>query len=266
MRIDIKENNLKIAIKAAIKAGEKLIHNFEMTQSILTKKSNRDISTKVDFEAEQKILDIILKKNKKQTILFEEKGFFGKNKSNFWIVDALDGTVNYLNRIPIFASSIAYFEKKDFIIGCIYNPLTRELYYSCEKKQVFKNSLKLNIKTKKFSDSLFAMSFSGQKKNSKIRNKESRLFMAYNDNSRGCLRTGSLAVNLAYFCEGKFDGCIGHEAKIWDAAAGLCLAKNVGAKISYKIVKKNRINFVVGNEINFENIKKYYEKYMGKTL
>lgn len=265
MKIHLKEKNLKIAIKSAIKAGEKLLNNYDKTQNIISRKNKRDISTKVDFEAEQAILDII-SKNKRQTILFEEKGFFGKNKSNFWIVDALDGTVNYLNRIPIFASSIAYYEKKDFIIGCIFNPLRRELYYSCEKNQVFKNSLKLKIKQKEFTDSLFAMSFSGQKNNSKIRGKESKLFMAYNDNSRGCLRTGSLAINLAYFCEGKFDGCIGYEAKIWDAAAGLCLAKNLGAKIMYKIVKKNKINFIVGNELNFENTKKNYEKYMGKIL
>lgn len=266
MKISIKEKNLKIAIESAIKAGEKLVENFERTQKIVIKKNKRDISTKVDFEAERAILNVLLKKSKKKTILFEEKGFFGKNKSNFWIVDALDGTVNYLNRIPIFASSIAYYEKKDFILGCIFNPLTKELYYSCEKNKVFKNSFKLEIKKKQFSDGLYAMSFSGQKNKSKIRNKESKLFMAYNDNSRGCLRTGSLAINLAYFCEGKLDGCIGHQAKIWDAAAGLCLAKNIGAKIAYKIVKKNRINFIVGNEFNFENIKKKYEKYIGKIL
>ena len=78
MRIDIKENNLKIAIKAAIKAGEKLIHNFEMTQRYFNKKSNRDISAKVDFEAEQKILDIILKKIRSKLFYFEERGFLEK--------------------------------------------------------------------------------------------------------------------------------------------------------------------------------------------
>ena len=265
MKIQLKEKNLKIAIKSAMKAGEKLLDNYDKTQNIIFKKSNRDISTKVDFEAEQAILNII-SKNNRQTILFEEKGFFGKNKSNYWIIDALDGTVNYLNRIPIFASSIAYCEKKDFIIGCVFNPLTKELYYSCEKGHVFKNSNKLKIKKKEFSDSLFSMSFSGKINSTRIREKELRLFMAYNDNSRGCLRTGSLAINLAYFCEGKFDGCIGYEAKIWDAAAGLCLAKNLGAKIEYKILKKNRINFIVGNELNFKDIKIEYEKHLGKNL
>jgi myo-inositol-1(or 4)-monophosphatase len=264
VKTNIKEKNLKIVMRAALKAGEKLIKNFDTKINVVSQKNKRDITTKVDFEAEKIIFDIISKKNKKQTILFEEKGFIGKNKKNFWIVDALDGTVNYLNKIPFFATSIAYCEKKEFILGCIYNPLTRELYYSCEKNKVFKNSVKLKIKKKDYKKSLFAMSFSGQNSNAKTRNKEAKLFMAYNDSSRGCLRTGSLAVNLAYFCEGKLDGCIGHEAKIWDAAAGLSLAKNIGAKISYKIVKKNRINFIVGNEQNFTKIKKYYEKHIGK--
>jgi myo-inositol-1(or 4)-monophosphatase len=264
MKIHTKEKILKIALRSAIKAGEKLIENFDNNINIIAQKNKRDVSTKVDIEAEKIILDIILKRNKKQTILFEEKGFVGRKKKDFWIVDALDGTVNYLNKIPFFATSIAYYEKKEFIVGCIYNPLTRELFYSCEKNKVFKNSKKLEIKKKPYEDCLYAMSFSGQRSKLNIRNKEAKLFMAYNDSSRGCLRTGSLAINLAYFCEGKLDGCIGHEAKIWDAAAGLCLAKNIGAKIAYKIVKKDRINFIVGNELNFKNLKEKYEKYMGK--
>jgi myo-inositol-1(or 4)-monophosphatase len=264
MKKNIKEKNLKIAMRSALKAGEKLIENFNTNINVVYQKNKRDITTKIDFEAEKIIFDIISKKNKNQAILFEEKGFIGKKKKNFWIVDALDGTVNYLNQIPIFATSIAYYEKKEFILGCIYNPLTKELYYSCEKNKVFKNSLKLKIKKKSYENSLFAMSFSGQKSNAKIRNKEAKLFMTYNDSSRGCLRTGSLAVNLGYFCEGKLDGCIGHEAKIWDAAAGLSLAKNIGAKISYKISKKNRISFIVGNELNFTKIKRYYEEHIGK--
>lgn len=263
MKTNIKEKNLKIAISAALKAGEKLIKNIETKINVVSQKNTRDITTKLDFEAEKIIFDIISKQNKKQTILFEEKGLVGERNKNFWIVDALDGTVNYLNKVPFFATSIAYYEKKNFILGCIYNPITRELYYSCEKNKVFKNSVKLKIKKKDYKESLFAMSFSGPNSNEDVRNKEAMLFMKYNDSSRGCLRTGSLAINLAYFCEGKLDGCIGHEAKIWDAAAGLSLAKNINAKISYKIVKKNRINFIVGNEQNFSEIKKYYKKYMG---
>ena len=166
--------------------------------------------------------------------------------------------------MPIFASSIAFFEKNEFILGCIYNPLTKELYYSCENNKVFKNSLRLQKKEKSYEESLCAMSFSGKNNNLNIRNKEAKLFMDYNDSTRGCLRTGSLAINLAYFCEGKLDGCIGHQAKIWDAAAGLCLAKNIGAKVLYKIIKKNRVNFIVGNDLNFKKLKKKYNYHLGK--
>ena len=107
-----------------------------------------------------------------------------------------------------------------------------------KKIKFLKNSLKLEIKKKQFCDGLYAMSFSGQKNKSKIRNKSQNFLWFIMTILGGCLRTGSLAINLAYFCEGKLDGCIGHQAKIWDAAAGLCLAKNIGAKIAYKIVKK----------------------------
>ena len=59
MKIHLKEKNLKIAIKSAIKAGEKLLNNYDKTQNIISRKNKRDVSTKVDFEAEQAILDII---------------------------------------------------------------------------------------------------------------------------------------------------------------------------------------------------------------
>ena len=264
MKTNIKERYLKIAIKSAISAGKTLIDNLKKKKIIVSQKNNRDISTRIDFEAEEIVIKTILKKNNKASILSEEKGFLGNNKKDYWIVDALDGTVNYLNEIPIFASSVAFIEKGLFIIGCIFNPLTKELYYTCEKNKVFKNASKLQLKDKLFKNGLYAMSFSASKNNLKKRNKEAKLFMDYNDSSRGCLRTGSLAINLGYFCEGKLDGCIGHEAKIWDAAAGLCLANNMGAKIAYKIVKKNKVNFVVGNQLNFQKLKIKYEKHLGK--
>ena len=78
MKISIKEKNLKIAIESAIKAGKKLVENFERTQKILIKKNKRDISTKVDFEAEQAILNVILKKSKKKNYIIWGEGFFWK--------------------------------------------------------------------------------------------------------------------------------------------------------------------------------------------
>ena len=264
MIITKKERYLKTAIKASLDAGKVLMENYSTNNKIIRRKNFRDVSSRVDYISENKILNTIKKEIKNQSILFEENGLVGSNKKNYWVIDALDGTVNYLNKIPIFATSIAYVEKKKIILGCIFNPATNELYYSCFKDKVYKNSLKLNLPQNEFKDGLYAMSFSGDIKTKKIRDKEAKLFIEINDMSRGCLRTGALTINLGYFCEGKISGCIGHRAKLWDAAAGIGLAENLGAKVLWKLVGKNLINFIVGNNNNFNKIKKIYEKNLGK--
>ena len=108
------------------------------------------------------------------------------------------------------------------------------------------------------------MLFSASIKTKKTRDKKAKLFSEINDGSRGCLRTGALAINLGYFCERKISGCIGHRVKLWEAAAGIGLAENLGAKVLWKFVDKNLIDFIVGNNNNFNTIKKIYEKNLGK--
>ena len=83
MKISLKEKNLKIAIESAIKAGEKLLENFERTQKIVIKKNKRDISTKVDFEAERAILNVLLKKSKKKLYYLRRRVFSEKINLTF---------------------------------------------------------------------------------------------------------------------------------------------------------------------------------------
>jgi hypothetical protein len=84
------------------------------------------------------------------------------------------------------------------------------------------------------------MAFSGKNYEATKRVDEFLLFGKINDSSRGCLRTGSAAMNLAYLAEGKFGGCLGKANKIWDVAAGLLLAKLAGSNVQFKEVDKEQ--------------------------
>ena len=143
------------------------------------------------------------------------------------------------------------------MIGVIYSPLFDEIYYGAENIGVFKNQKAIRVHDKKPSDSLFTVSFSGKNYDPQRRNEEFIMFAEINDSTRGCLRTGSAALNLAYMAEGKFGGCWGKANKLWDISAGLAIAKLAGAQIFTQEVdaKKHLANYIAAPQQNFDFLK-----------
>lgn len=231
---------LKIALKAAVSAGNTLIEHNRDNIKISQKESLRDIVTEIDKISENKIINILKNYNSEIPILTEETGIIeGKKENVRWVVDALDGTVNYVNSIPHYGVSIAFIENDFPIVGVIFNPTSTELYYGAEDIGVFKNQRRIKISDKPHTGGLFTVAFSGKNHDPKNRIDEFLKFGEINDISRGCLRTGSAAMNLAYLAEGRFSGCWGKANKIWDVSAGILLAKLAGANVNLTEVNKN---------------------------
>ena len=176
----------------------------------------------------------------------EEQGQIGRLDNSYWIVDALDGTVNYIHEIPLFCVSVAFVKNGHPVTGAIYNPLSEDLYYGLENIGCFKNQKKLSIKDYPLSSSLTAAAFSGKAYDKKDRSSEFELFGNINDLSQGCLRTGSAAMNLAYVSSGNFGACWGKANKFWDIAAGLLFAELSGAVVKFYVVddKKHLVNYL----------------------
>ena len=231
---------LEVAIKAAVAAGNLLVDHFNDVLNVSVKESLRDIVTEVDKIAENKIIETLLSFENEFSVITEEHGnICSGDKSSYWVIDALDGTVNYVNQIPFFAVSVAFVHNQRPLIGVIYNPMANDLYYGAEALGVFKNQQKIRVEDKPPEECLFAMAFSGKSYDPQKRREEFLLFGEINDSSRGCLRTGSAAMNLAYVAEGKFGGCVGAANKLWDIAAGLVIAKLAGGKLKYTPVDSN---------------------------
>lgn len=241
-----REHYLEMAITAAVAAGNILV---ERSQDVfhkfsLTKESFRDIVTEADRCAETRIVEILSSVLPVIPILSEESGVIGaKNLGDtFWVVDPLDGTVNYINHLPLYAVSIALIEKGVPVVGVVYNPVLNELYYGMEGGFSYKNKQKIRVRDGRPKELLFAGSFSGKNYNPSKRKSEFITFGKINDITRGCLRTGSAAINLCYVADGKLGGCWGRASKLWDIAAGLLLAKLSGAEVKYEVVdKKNHL-------------------------
>ena len=257
---------LEIAIKAVVSAGNLIEERHKDILNVSRKESLRDIVTHVDKLAENKIIEILKNFDENIPILTEESGFVqGSSKETYWTVDALDGTVNYVNHIPFYGVSIAFFDKNKISVAAIFNPYSNELYYGGEGLGVFKNQKSLKIIDRNPEECLFSMAFSGKNYEPVKRTEEFLLFGEINDNTRGCLRTGSAAMNLAYLAEGRFGGCLGKANKMWDVAAGLLLAKLAGAKVQYNEVDtdKHLVNYVAtipkAWELIFSNTNKIYK-------
>ena len=101
-------NRLEIAINSAVEAGNLLTQHYGKVSKLKQKESLRDVVTEIDILSEDTILSIINKNDPNFGVLTEERGFFGTEKDDYWVIDALDGTVNYIHQVPLFSVSVAF--------------------------------------------------------------------------------------------------------------------------------------------------------------
>ena len=131
--------NLNIMIKASEKASKILIKDFgEIEKLQVSKKGPSDFVTNSDIKTEKIIIDELKKAKPNYSILSEEKGIENnKDKNNTWIIDPIDGTINYLHGVPHFAISIALKSYDQIIAGLIYDPIKDEMFYAEKNNGAF---------------------------------------------------------------------------------------------------------------------------------
>ena len=217
--------NLNIMIKASEKASKVLIRDFgELEKLQVSKKGPQDFVTNSDIKVEKIVMEELKKARPNYSILSEENGIEkNKDQSYTWIIDPIDGTVNFLHGIPHFAISIALKFKNEIISGLIFDPIKNELFYAEKDKGAFFNNQRIRVSKKNnINECLFATG--------KIENK---LDLTYR-------RTGSAALDMAYVASGRFDGYFQSNLNLWDIAAGIIIVKEAGGIV---------------NEIDLANIK-----------
>lgn len=245
---------MEVAISAAIGAGSELLNRFGERLSVTSKDSLRDLVSDADLAAESRAIEIVHRHFPNARVLSEEKGETGdKHAQDYWIIDALDGTVNYIHKVPLFSVSVAYFKDGRVQAGSIYIPLADDVYYAERGRGAFKNKHALKVHDLPLEESLFAASFSGRNFSPNLRHLEFIAFGKVNDASCGCLRTGSAALNLAFLAEGRLNGCWGKAAKHWDIAAGLLLAEEAGARVdaTFATYDGKSVNYIAAPVSNF---------------
>jgi len=210
--------NLNIMIKASEKASKTLIRDFgEVEKLQVSKKGPTDFVSNADLKAEKIIIEELKKAKPNYSIISEENGIeINNDENNTWIIDPIDGTMNFLHGIPHFAISIALKSNNEIVSGLIFDPIKNEMFYAEKNNGAFFNNHRIRVSKKnKLNECLFATG-------GKI---EQELDLQYR-------KSGSAALDIAYVAAGRYDGYFQHELNIWDIAAGIILVKEAGGLVS----------------------------------
>ena len=210
--------NLNIMIKASEKASKILIRDFGEVENLqVLKKGPSDFVTNSDLKAEKIIIEELKKAKPHYSIISEECGKENnKDKDNIWIIDPIDGTMNFLHGIPHFAISIALKSKNEIIAGSIFDPIKNEIFYAEKDNGAFFNNHRMKVSKKdKINDCLFG---TGRKINYS-------LDIPYRV-------SGCAALDMAYVASGRYDGYFNNGLCLWDVAAGIVLIKEAGGIIN----------------------------------
>jgi myo-inositol-1(or 4)-monophosphatase len=220
------------AIRAAHEGGKILRDFYGRLDRVQRKDSSfREVVSEVDVLSERKIIETVQKAHPQSAVWSEEAGMIGSAGADvLWIIDPIDGTVNYVNGIPFCAVSVACMVNGQLFVGVVHNPFTREYFYAQQGLGVWLNETPIQVSgALALAQALLSCAFSS--KSNLGRDQEYLVFGRLNDLSRGCLRTGSAAMNLAYVACGKFSATWGRKLKVWDVAAGLLLVKEAGGRV-----------------------------------
>ncbi len=249
---------LNLMLKAAYEAGCFLIENKnKLTDIKIEEKGKNDLVSDIDRGAER-VIRRILREKQGIPILGEELG--GKvNAEEKFIIDPLDGTTNYIHKIPYYGVSIGYEKGGEICAGVIYDPERNVTYYASENGGSFKkengNEKKMFAKGKNIEKSIISMGFPFRA-NGKI-NKFLRLFGDFIFETHGVRRMGAASLNIANVADSVFDADIEFKLAPWDIAAGIIIAKEAGCIFRDHKGKKNYMktgDILVANRKIYETI------------
>jgi len=225
---------INIIMKACNKASRSLIRDFGEIENLqVSSKGPGDFVTSADKRTEKIIIDELQKAHPEYGIISEEIGVINKsNTKNKWIVDPIDGTMNFLNGVPQFAISIGYEEDSEIKCGVIFNPIINEMFCAEKGNGAYLNNSRIRVSNKKkLKDSLIVTG--GPKVASKIKDKIFSEYINVSNNVSNVRKFGSAALDMAYVACGRFDGYWQRELNYWDIAAGIVILKEAGGFIDF---------------------------------
>jgi len=214
------------------KTAGQIVHDGFHAMHTVQFKSEVDVVTEMDHRSEDYLLGEIRSRYPEHSILSEESGASGGKGENCWLVDPLDGTVNYAHRVPVYSVSIAYQCKGVLQMGVVYDPSFDECFSAEKGKGAWLNGEPIRVSgVSELIKSLLVTGFPYDRNGSDF-NLNMTYFSELTRNSQGVRRLGSAALDVCYVACGRFDGYWELSIHPWDIAAGALIVQEAGGIVT----------------------------------
>lgn len=217
--------------RAALDAGKLMKERFHTSYRIDNKEGINNLVTEVDHASEKLIMDTIRAAFPDHFILSEETGEIVTDSTYKWIIDPIDGTINFANGIPICCVSIGVEKEGQMILGAVYNPFLGEYFFAERGCGAVLNEKSIRVSTK---DDVWRSCLVTGFPYSYLDTPNSPLdvFGRFIRKGVPVRRLGSAAIDLCWVAAGRFDGFYEHKLQAWDSAAGFLMVEEAGGKVT----------------------------------
>ncbi|MGZ5019291.1 MAG: inositol monophosphatase family protein [Chthoniobacterales bacterium] len=239
---------LETAIEAARAAGDLLRENYRQPKRVNASEAH-DIKLEIDVQTQDLITKILLEKFPSHA-LYGEEGIVGDQSAEYqWVVDPIDGTVNYFYGIPHFCTSIALRQTEEIIVGVILDPMRDELFAVRKGEAATLNGREIRVSRRtQLSEAVISV---GLSKTSTTIEVGIPLLLDMVHRVRKCRLLGSAALDMAYVACGRFDAYLEQGISLWDVAAGILLIESAGGQVEMRPrpEMKNRYSVIASNGV-----------------
>lgn len=218
-------------LEAVHTAADEIMRLTDTAFKISNKEGINDLVTEVDHASEKAIIEVIKKYHPDHSILTEESGALYQESEYKWIIDPIDGTVNFAHHIPICCVSIGIEHYGKMVLGAVYNPFMNELFFAERGKGATLNDKPISIsKKQKVEISCLVTGFPYTYLD--VENGPLDVFERLIRRGVPVRRLGSAAIDLCWVACGRFDGFYEHKLQAWDSAAGTLIVEEAGGKVT----------------------------------
>lgn len=212
-------------------AGELIKKRFNGPFTVDHKEGINNLVTEIDKLAEKTIIGIILEAYPDHGIIAEEGGSVESNSEYQWIIDPIDGTVNFAHGLPLCCVSIGLKKGKDMVLGAVYNPMMNELFFAEQGKGAYLNDQPIHVSSKSdFNRAFLVTGFPYEWPEDKTH--PVKTFERFIRKGLPVRRLGSAAIDLCWVACGRFDGYWEYSLQPWDVAAGLLIVREAGGRVT----------------------------------
>lgn len=221
----------EVLLDATREAGKIIQHYFNGKFNIGHKEGINNLVTEVDKLSEARIIEVIRDSFPGHSIISEEIGELLQQSDYQWIIDPIDGTVNFAHGIPLCCVSIGLLHRNELVMGAVYNPMMNELFFAEKGRGATLNGAPISVSRKKLFKTAFLVT--GFPYNWPDESEHPiKVFERMVLEGLPVRRLGSAAIDLCWVACGRFDGFWEYNLQPWDVAAGYLMVLEAGGRVT----------------------------------